>query len=167
MARYEHKPASPHLPPSPPIPPPISPFPPFSRAPPPRGSRPLDTGTYSACTKAPPTHRPAYCTVADEYYSLLAEISESKYRKVPDAKKIIAHTILGYRKANLLPASGHYVASKWHIRKEYGYPVPYVDRDRDVHTADPQLRALGIFSRGRFGGWKYEVGNQDHVCMQV
>ena len=82
-----------------------------------------------------------------------------------DPKKIIDRTIAAYRKAHLI-SEGSQVASTWHMRKEYGYPVPYVERDRDVHTADPQLRALGIFSRGRFGGWKYEVGNQDHVCMQ-
>ena len=34
-----------------------------------------------------------------------------------------------------------------------------------MHAADKALRELGIWSRGRFGSWKYEVGNQDHSCM--
>ena len=49
---------------------------------------------------------------------------------------------------------------------EYGYPVPTLDRDEVLAEILPQLDALGIHSRGRFGGWKYEAANMDHSLMQ-
>lgn len=49
---------------------------------------------------------------------------------------------------------------------EYGYPVPTLDRDDILHDVLPILESRGIYSRGRFGGWKYEVANMDHSVMQ-
>ena len=46
------------------------------------------------------------------------------------------------------------------------YPVPSVGRDAALGTIQPWLREQGIWSRGRFGGWLYEIGNMDHSCMQ-
>lgn len=40
-----------------------------------------------------------------------------------------------------------------------------MDRDAIVNKALPLLKQKDIWSRGRFGSWKYEVGNQDHTCM--
>lgn len=48
----------------------------------------------------------------------------------------------------------------------YGYPVPTIDRDRILDRIQPALESLHIFSRGRFGAWKYEVANMDHCVMQ-
>ena len=50
-------------------------------------------------------------------------------------------------------------------RLEYGYPTPHLDRDPVINEALPWLRQQGIWSRGRFGSYKYEVGNQDHSLM--
>lgn len=51
-------------------------------------------------------------------------------------------------------------------RLEHGYPTPSVGRDEVLGAALPWLRAQGIWSRGRFGAYKYEVANQDHSVAQ-
>ena len=49
---------------------------------------------------------------------------------------------------------------------EYGYPTPFLEREAWLSEVHNILEPLQIFSRGRFGGWKYEVSNQDHSLMQ-
>jgi protoporphyrinogen oxidase len=49
---------------------------------------------------------------------------------------------------------------------EHGYPVPFAGRDKLLNEVQRELEELGIYSRGRFGGWRYEVSNQDHAFMQ-
>lgn len=46
---------------------------------------------------------------------------------------------------------------------EYAYPIPTLDRDAALQTIQPWLMEHGIFSRGRFGSWRYELGNMDHA----
>lgn len=48
----------------------------------------------------------------------------------------------------------------------HGYPIPTLDRDDILADVLPALEKHAIFSRGRFGGWKYEVSNMDHAVMQ-
>ena len=45
-------------------------------------------------------------------------------------------------------------------------PVPSLGRDDAMRTIHSFFEGKSIFSRGRFGGWKYEVGNMDHSLMQ-
>lgn len=52
-----------------------------------------------------------------------------------------------------------------HCRLEHGYPTPSVGRDEVLTQALPWLKEQGIWSRGRFGAYKYEVANQDHSLM--
>ena len=54
----------------------------------------------------------------------------------------------------------------WSFLANYGYPVPALGRDKILDQVLPGLSSMGIFSRGRFGAWKYEVGNMDHSFMQ-
>ena len=42
-------------------------------------------------------------------------------------------------------------------RLEHGYPTPSLARDGVLAQALPWLRERGIWSRGRFGSYKYEV----------
>jgi hypothetical protein len=41
--------------------------------------------------------------------------------------------------------------------------VPTLGRDRALQTIQPWLREHAIYSRGRFGSWRYESGNMDHA----
>ena len=65
-------------------------------------------------------------------------------------ERLRARVIADLRKSGMLPPNAS-IASVWDTRLEYGYPVPYVERNMHVHAADAALRALGIWSRGRFG----------------
>ena len=49
---------------------------------------------------------------------------------------------------------------------EYGYPVPTLQRDEALKRDHALLEAMDIYSRGRFGGWRYEIGNMDHSILQ-
>jgi hypothetical protein len=41
--------------------------------------------------------------------------------------------------------------------------VPTLTRDRALATIQPWLEERRIYSRGRFGSWRYEIGNMDHA----
>ncbi len=98
------------------------------------------------------------------YWSLMAEVSESPKKPV-DAVRVAADTLGGLAATRLLPA-GAQVVSLWRRRLEYGYPTPALGRDAILARLQPALEARGIYSRGRFGAWLYEVSNQDHACAQ-
>ena len=57
------------------------------------------------------------------------------------------------------------IVTTYHRRFDHGYPTPTLERDGVLKELLPKLEAKGIYSRGRFGSWKYEVGNQDHSFM--
>ncbi|MEQ8317558.1 MAG: FAD-dependent oxidoreductase [Phycisphaerales bacterium] len=100
------------------------------------------------------------------HYSLLCETSASAHKPV-DPASIVEDTITGLENAGLLePGDRQDVVSTWHHAVEYSYPTPSVDRDERLSVVIPWLESRGIYSRGRFGMWKYEVANTDHTLMQ-
>lgn len=105
----------------------------------------------------------SHANVPDGCWALQFEISESPRRILkgdPVRQCIEAATGIG-----LVPSNAK-IVSGFHRRIEYAYPTPYIGRDQFLERAQPELAARNIFSRGRFGGWKYEAGNMDHSLMQ-
>nr|QBK90807.1 MAG: uncharacterized protein LCPAC201_01080 [Pithovirus LCPAC201] len=110
-------------------------------------------------------------------WSLLCEASEvistwgdqnmKKQIKSGNQRKteILRQTIPSLLKYGLIKNKNQ-VISIFHKRLDQGYPVPFLKRDKYLSIIQPWLESNNIFSRGRFGGWKYEVSNQDHSFMQ-
>ena len=99
--------------------------------------------------------------------ALMAETSYS-YHKPETLAKLTQATIAGLVNTALLTPEDaeRYIASTWSFTADYGYPVPSLDRDKALATLQPWLEQRHIYSRGRFGGWRYEVSNMDHSVMQ-
>lgn len=102
----------------------------------------------------------------DQYFSLLCETSASSFKPV-DASRIVEDTIRGLINTGMLEERDRdAIVSTWHYHADYSYPTPTVDRDEILSIVIPWLESQGIYSRGRFGMWKYEVANTDHSVMQ-
>lgn len=97
------------------------------------------------------------------HWSMMAEVSESPDKPV-NGDTLVDEVIDAMRRCRFIDPGS--VTSRWHRRLEHGYPTPWIGRDAVLNEVDRALRAERIFSRGRFGAWKYEVSNQDHSFMQ-
>jgi protoporphyrinogen oxidase len=100
------------------------------------------------------------------HFSLLAEVSSSPYKR-EDPTDVVDRTIRGMVASQLLTPeqAEHKIVSRQLMRVPYSYPVPTIGRDAALATIQPWLMAHGIYSRGRFGAWRYEIGNTDHSVM--
>ena len=102
----------------------------------------------------------------DRYCSWMTEIASSPWRpsdrdpgSVANLTKRVDHAI---REAGLV-ADDAPIASVHVEHLPYGYPVPTLGRDRALSAIQPWLMARGVLARGRFGAWRYELGNMDHA----
>jgi len=103
---------------------------------------------------------------ARTHYSLLAEISRSDFKPV-NRETVIDDTIRGMVNTKMLAERDTDDIVDTHlIDREYTYPIPSLERDKALATIHPWLESQNVFSRGRFGAWRYEVGNMDHSVAQ-
>lgn len=98
------------------------------------------------------------------FYSLMTEVSESCDKPV-NQETLVDEVLQGLKACKLMSENAK-VASIWSFRAPHGYPTPFLERDQLLKDLIPPLQEFQIYSRGRFGGWKYEVSNQDHSFMQ-
>lgn len=100
------------------------------------------------------------------YFSLMCETSCASFDPARRAT-IIDETIDGLVASGMISDQERAcVASRYLIDTPYSYPVPTLQRDKALQIVQPYLESRGVYSRGRFGGWKYEVANMDHSFMQ-
>jgi hypothetical protein len=97
------------------------------------------------------------------YWSIMLEVSESSMKPVDNAN-LLKDSIQGLVNTKMIEPTDEIVTT-YHRRFDHGYPTPTLERDGVLKELLPKLQEKGIYSRGRFGSWKYEVGNQDHSFM--
>ena len=127
--------------------------------------------TYFPEAKAP-FYRVTYLSnyspnIAPEgHFLLLAETSYSDH-KPEDRRTIEQRVIDGLIATRLIrPEDRELIVATYTIDVDYFYPVPTLSRDRALAAIQPFLMRHGIYSRGRFGAWCYEISNMDHSVMQ-
>jgi len=101
----------------------------------------------------------------EKYSSLMCEMSFRVGEK-PDPERVLDQVTTGLIRAKMLDESDRsQVISRYHRIVGYSYPIPTLGRDRALEVLQPALLEKGIYSRGRFGAWRYEIGNMDHSVM--
>jgi hypothetical protein len=95
----------------------------------------------------------------------MAEISESPHRPV-DAASLVQNTLRAMAEDRLIDPARHSIRTTVARRIPRAYPTPFLDRDSVLDPILARFEEREIYSRGRFGAWKYEVSNQDHAFAQ-
>ena len=115
--------------------------------------------------KYSPAHVPGGRT--DLYSSWMTETAHSAQRPLgthglPTAADLPAAVDAALKRVGVVPPFAR-VASVHVQHLPRAYPVPTLGRDAALAVIQPWLMAHGIYSRGRFGAWRYELGNMDHA----
>ncbi|KAK4143011.1 uncharacterized protein C8A04DRAFT_37882 [Dichotomopilus funicola] len=100
---------------------------------------------------------------AGPYWSIMLEVSQSELKPV-DEENLLKDCIQGLINTEMIKPEDE-IVSTYHRKFVQGYPTPTLEREGVLKQLLPKLLDLDIWSRGRFGSWRYEVGNQDHSFM--
>jgi len=109
------------------------------------------------------SYSPANLPDPERNWSLLAEAGRPG--APGDLFNLIRELEADLHHYGLIPP-GARVVSRWGRHIPYGYPLPTRDRENSRVPLLERLEFAGVFSRGRFGAWMYEVGNMDHSSRQ-
>jgi len=96
------------------------------------------------------------------YTSYMSETSFSRH--IPRERDGHEQAVVAALESTGLIPSGTSIASIHTIEVEHAYPIPTRDRNLALDVVQPWLMSKGILSRGRFGSWRYEIGNMDHAA---
>ena len=102
--------------------------------------------------------------VPKNHWSLIFEASFSKHK--PMAKEELVKNAIGFAKKQKWIKSDKDIKSIFIKEFRYFYPIPTLDRDKNLNLIQKELQNKKVYSIGRFGAWKYEQGNMDHSFMQ-
>ncbi len=101
----------------------------------------------------------------EKYCSYMCETSFFKDMLV-DKEHVVEDTIQGLIDSKFIGEEERkLIVSSYLIEVEKAYPIPTLKRDKALAVIQKYLEQNGVFSRGRFGAWRYEIGNMDHSFM--
>ncbi len=101
----------------------------------------------------------------EQYSSLMCEMSVP-LGEIVDIERTYEQMLAGLIRLKILDESDRArIISRYHRLVRYSYPIPTLDRDKALAILQPALMQQGIYSRGRFGAWRYEIGNMDHSVL--
>ncbi|MER5780200.1 FAD-dependent oxidoreductase [Streptomyces mobaraensis] len=97
----------------------------------------------------------------DAYSAWMTETSLTAGHSL-DRNALISSCDQALRRHGLVPA--HAPLASAHVEViQHAYPVPTLGRDEVLAQVMPWMEERGIYPRGRFGTWRYEIGNMDHA----
>jgi protoporphyrinogen oxidase len=126
-------------------------------------NQPADSVKLKTLYKADGTKPDSDAATGGPYWSIMLEVSESTMKHV-NRDTLLIDSIQGLVNTEMLRPTDEIVST--YVRSfDHGYPTPSLERESVLKELLPALLKKDIYSRGRFGSWRYEVGNQDHSFM--